>query len=574
MAAPPPPVDFTFLDVPEGRSGEVEMLKKKKWGKIFCVLEAKEIKLYPDDTKKTELLVASLTEWQFKPTVEEKKASRKGFTLSSSDGKTQLVLAGATDEETAAWIAVISRASEYATPEVFGVPLRTAVFKGGNIPPLPVKFAIEYLESVDATGVSGIFRISPEESSQTTIKQALNSGNVPTFTDPHQATSVLKNYLRSLPDPLTTFERYHDFVKAMSHPNKAEMLAELINNLPVENRLTLQYILKYVAKVATRSAENLMNPKNLAVVMGPNVLRPLDATLLLQDTETINYACEVMITHYEEIFKDTEELAVEYEAYKNTPKATPRPKPALALPLPPRNSSAPLLRMPVTNGSSSPIALRTSSPARSPSPPLGSSPKREDSFKLSKEEKKQLEKEKKEKEKAEKEMKHQEKEKEKEERKKEKEERKKEKGKDKKDKDKDKDKSDKGVEVASPPSAAEKKFSPQIAAAAAAIAAAAANKRASGGAISPHPPSMPVAAFTPAPPPVHRFTRSDGSAPHTAAPTTMHSSPSLRPALPARPVSVILSGPAATTQLPPGFGHSLSPRLSPGRLSLRLPEES
>jgi hypothetical protein len=55
---------------------------------------------------------------------------------------------------------------------------------------------------------------------------------------------------------------------------RAVRLAEVVAELPDANRGFLQYLMNFLHKVSLKAEENLMTPKNLAVVFGPNILRP------------------------------------------------------------------------------------------------------------------------------------------------------------------------------------------------------------------------------------------------------------------------------------------------------------
>lgn len=94
--------------------------------------------------------------------------------------------------------------------------------------------------------------------------------------DVHVISSLLKLFLRKLLDPLLTSARYDDFIKGAADPDpdKAlEKLRSLVHGLPDINYETLRHLMLHLKKVADNSEKNRMDPKNLAIVFGPTVVR-------------------------------------------------------------------------------------------------------------------------------------------------------------------------------------------------------------------------------------------------------------------------------------------------------------
>jgi hypothetical protein len=120
------------------------------------------------------------------------------------------------------------------------------------------------------------------------------------FNDICAVTSTLKNYFRSLPNPLLTYELHERFMTA-AHirdlPMKTEAMRDLVAELPAEHYHTVRMLMlhlhryvftplffllvllvlnTYLHRVAAQSAVNLMGPRNLGVVFGPTLLRSRD----------------------------------------------------------------------------------------------------------------------------------------------------------------------------------------------------------------------------------------------------------------------------------------------------------
>lgn len=59
----------------------------------------------------------------------------------------------------------------------------------------------------------------------------------PKGTDPFDVAALLKDYLRDLPEPVTTFLLYPEFLVAFAHAeNKILSLKQVLNQLQIENR--------------------------------------------------------------------------------------------------------------------------------------------------------------------------------------------------------------------------------------------------------------------------------------------------------------------------------------------------
>jgi hypothetical protein len=111
------------------------------------------------------------------------------------------------------------------------------------------------------------------------------------FTSPHDATNVMKRWLRSLSEPIVPFESYKlwtetaaiphtvndttkiDLVEDFKTSPKLQRLQELIRQLPQENMGILMYLSLYLYCVSLNSSVSKMTADNLAIVIAPNILR-------------------------------------------------------------------------------------------------------------------------------------------------------------------------------------------------------------------------------------------------------------------------------------------------------------
>ncbi|CZR62427.1 related to RGA1-RHO-type GTPase-activating protein for Cdc42p [Phialocephala subalpina] len=118
-------------------------------------------------------------------------------------------------------------------------------------------------------------------------------------------TSVLKQYFRKLPTPLLTFDIYDRVLESLSIEDDRERCGHLRQTfamLPQRHRDTLDFLMFHLARVAKRESENLMTPKNLAVVFAPTIMRDHSLEREMTDMHSKNNAVQFVIEHIEQIF--------------------------------------------------------------------------------------------------------------------------------------------------------------------------------------------------------------------------------------------------------------------------------
>ncbi|XP_055634989.1 rho GTPase-activating protein gacI-like isoform X2 [Toxorhynchites rutilus septentrionalis] len=126
----------------------------------------------------------------------------------------------------------------------------------------------------------GLLRVGCASSKLRRMISAINANYVTPpltdkYADPHVTAGVLKKYLRSLPDPLLTFEFYPHFVAAAQKQNETQRksaILNIVNQLPKENYDNLRYLTKFLSYLSEKNQENKMSPQNIAIVMSPNLL--------------------------------------------------------------------------------------------------------------------------------------------------------------------------------------------------------------------------------------------------------------------------------------------------------------
>jgi len=200
---------------------------------------------------------------------------------------------------------------------VFGVDLGEQMARDDvEVPPIMRK-CCEAIEKYGST-LQGIYRLSGTTSKVAKLKQLLDKdleavdlNNQEWSSDINNVTSVLKMWLRELPEPLMTFNLQHGFTEAAKIENdrlRHIRLHERVNDLPDPNYATLKYLLGHLHRINQYASENSMTMQNLAIVFGPTLFgQPApaaDPSSSIADAPHQNQAIETILNHYTDIFVD------------------------------------------------------------------------------------------------------------------------------------------------------------------------------------------------------------------------------------------------------------------------------
>lgn len=169
--------------------------------------------------------------------------------------------------------------------------------------------------AVEAYGLRtvGVYRVPGNAAGVAALAAALDRGEPPPaadarWADVHVASSLLKAYLRRLPDPLLTADLYPAFIAADRSPERARELRRLVHALPDAHYETLKYLIQHLRKVVAHSAYNKMEARNLAIVFGPTLVRAAsdDMLAMVNDMSSQCRIIESFLTHYDWYFEEEE----------------------------------------------------------------------------------------------------------------------------------------------------------------------------------------------------------------------------------------------------------------------------
>uniref|UniRef100_A0A8C9XLM3 Rho GTPase activating protein 22 n=1 Tax=Sander lucioperca TaxID=283035 RepID=A0A8C9XLM3_SANLU len=162
----------------------------------------------------------------------------------------------------------------------------------------------------------GLFRAPGQTNHVRELQDAFDRGEKPVFdstTDVHTVASLLKLYIRELPEPIIPFSKYTQFLSCaqLLTKDKAMGIIELgkqVKSLPQVNYNLLTYICKFLDVVQSHSNENKMSVQNLATVFGPNILRPRveDPVTMMEGSSQVQHLMTVLISEHTRLYQREE----------------------------------------------------------------------------------------------------------------------------------------------------------------------------------------------------------------------------------------------------------------------------
>ncbi|XP_016404950.1 rho GTPase-activating protein 23-like isoform X3 [Sinocyclocheilus rhinocerous] len=230
------------------------------------------------------------------------------------------------------WGINIMKKAKKASPKVFGVRLEDCQPATNN------KFIPQIVEIccglVEDMGLeyTGIYRVPGNNAVVSSLQEQLNKGgdiNIAEekWQDLNVVSSLLKSFFRKLLEPLFTDDKYNDFIEANRMENASDRLKtmkKLIRDLPDHYFHTLKFLIGHLKTVADHCEKNKMEPRNLALVFGPTLVRTSEDNM----TDMVTHMpdrykiVETLIQHHAWFFSD------EHEKDEKTPVDTEDVQPA------------------------------------------------------------------------------------------------------------------------------------------------------------------------------------------------------------------------------------------------------
>ncbi|XP_052426901.1 rho GTPase-activating protein 22 [Carassius gibelio] len=184
---------------------------------------------------------------------------------------------------------------------------------GPRLAPLVVEQCVDFIRE-QGLDEEGLFRMPGQANLVKELQEAFDCGDKPQFdsdTDVHTVASLLKLYLRELPEPVVPFCKYEDFltcaqILARDEDEGIQELGKLVTTLPAANYNLLKYICKFLDEVQSHENENKMGVQNLATVFGPNILRPNmeDPVAIMEGTSLVQHLMTLLISNHEHLYTE------------------------------------------------------------------------------------------------------------------------------------------------------------------------------------------------------------------------------------------------------------------------------
>ncbi|XP_063831096.1 uncharacterized protein LOC135080382 [Ostrinia nubilalis] len=163
--------------------------------------------------------------------------------------------------------------------------------------------------------IEGLFRKAGSQNRQKDIKRLLDAGGcVSDGHHPIDVASVLKLYLRCLPEPLISAE-VQDLLLRCRLSAGDDALRPILHTLlllPVLHVHLLHYIMELLNFIASRHKDNLMDSSNLAIVLAPSIM-PLPAAASAQRLEHHVALVKIFIENSQHIGLLTEDLMTQLD---------------------------------------------------------------------------------------------------------------------------------------------------------------------------------------------------------------------------------------------------------------------
>ncbi|XP_076829865.1 rho GTPase-activating protein 21 isoform X2 [Brachyhypopomus gauderio] len=158
---------------------------------------------------------------------------------------------------------------------------------------------------------TGIYRVPGNNAAISSMQEELDTKGITDidtdedkWRDLNVISSLLKSFFRKLPDPLFTNEKYSDFIEANRREDNVERLKtlkRLIRELPDHHYETLKFLSGHLKTVSENCEKNKMEPRNLAIVFGPTLVRTSEDNMTH------------MVTHMPDQYKIVETLIQQYD---------------------------------------------------------------------------------------------------------------------------------------------------------------------------------------------------------------------------------------------------------------------
>ncbi|ORX66301.1 Rho GTPase activation protein, partial [Linderina pennispora] len=146
--------------------------------------------------------------------------------------------------------------------------------------PAVVYRCIEYLDVKKAWLEEGIYRMSGSFAALDSLRKSFNTCRdfnllkISLPPDVHAVASLLKAYLRELPQSVLTSQLHQDFVRVVDYAERRDRVMELgrlVSLLPLANYTLLRALTAHLIRVVLKAPINKMTLRNIGIVFSPSL---------------------------------------------------------------------------------------------------------------------------------------------------------------------------------------------------------------------------------------------------------------------------------------------------------------
>ncbi|KAJ2335507.1 Rho GTPase activating protein [Coemansia sp. RSA 2681] len=177
---------------------------------------------------------------------------------------------------------------------VFGLPLeavveQTKIREHYHLPAVVYR-CIEFLDTKKACMEEGIYRQSGSSLALNVLRKEFNTNrdyNLLKLSRPpdvHAVASLLKAYLRELPESVLTSRLRQEFVRVVDlaeRRDRVHELGRLVSELPLANYTLLRALTAHLIRIVQKASMNLMTLRNIGIVFSPSLGIPVGVFSLL-----------------------------------------------------------------------------------------------------------------------------------------------------------------------------------------------------------------------------------------------------------------------------------------------------
>ncbi|KAM9743951.1 rho GTPase-activating protein 25 [Menidia menidia] len=315
----------------------------KNWQQRYFVLKGSTLTYFKDDKESTvqgviQLRFGKVTELPSNPDDPGKHLFEIIPRTTGDRERCPYVFMANSQSDLEDWVRTLRRVIGVPATGVFGKSLVDTVTSeqrfGPHMVPILVQKCVEFIKE-HGLNEEGIFRLPGQDNAVKQFRDAFDAGERPSFpsdTDVHTVASLLKLYLRELPEPVVPWTQYQDFLDCTNQMDPSskegwEMLEKQVALLPRINYNLLSYVCRFLFEVQRHCKVNKMNVENLATVMGVNLLKPQieDPFTMMKATPQIQKLMTVMIRQHEALFPLSKDVipsspSSKAESQKNAPR--------------------------------------------------------------------------------------------------------------------------------------------------------------------------------------------------------------------------------------------------------------